>query len=95
MGDGFTPGSLGFTPIWCVGGPLDGRAYSDMPVFPNGLPAERVTIPLGPDGESAAYLRRAAPSPDGRWEYDFVPAGEPIRAFPVGTQVHGGSSWTG
>ena len=87
----FTPGQLGFTPVWCVGGPLDGRGYSDMPLFPNGLPAERVRIPIGDTGETATYLRRAQPSNDGRWRYDVAVDG--IRPFPAGTQVRAGGSW--
>lgn len=90
----FTPGDLGFTPVWCVGGPLDGRGYSDMPLFPNGMPAERVAIPLDQAGEKkATYLRRPQPAPDGRWQYDFAAAGIPMRPFPTGTQVSPGGHW--
>jgi hypothetical protein len=74
----FTPGDLGFIPMWCVGGPLDGRAYRDMPVFPGGMPGDRVTMPLADQGTcehgpTATYIRRPQAEPDGRWFYDFAP----------------------
>lgn len=78
-----------FTIAWCVGGPYDGRAFTDMPVFANG-PAARADMPYGDEGELAAYLRREAPDADGRWYYDHVeqpPA--PVTELPIGTTVRG------
>lgn len=87
----FNPGSLGFVAAWCVGGPLDGRGYADMPVFPSGKPADRASIPLDPEGtQRATYARRAELALDGRWYYDFLPHAQGlISELPVGTNVTG------
>lgn len=84
--DGFTPGDLGFVAAWCVGGPLDGRGYADMPLFPNGLPGSKVSIPT-PDGR-LTYVRRAEVGADGRWCYDYAPSAQGLIAgFPTGTSL--------
>jgi hypothetical protein len=93
--DDFTPGDLGFTTVWMVGGPLDGTTYGDMPVLSDGNPASRVSIPQ-PAGTRppvfAVYDRRPKLSLDGRWYYDFVeetadPTPVQPMPFPVGTVV--------
>jgi hypothetical protein len=91
----FTPGSLGFSEVWLVGGPLDGIAYSDMPKFPDGKPATSVAVPLTDGAQAglfASYTRRVSVALDGRWYYDFVALStdptpiEPV-PFPTGTSV--------
>ena len=99
MTNDFEPGSLGFTAAWLVSGPLDGIAYSDIPLFPDGKPPHGLTVPLADDqaGTYAAYVRRDAPALDGRWYYDFVHVTadptpvEPVPS-PVGTVVGGFST---
>lgn len=94
--DEFVPGDLGFTPVWLVGGPLDGTAYGDMPVFPNGKPATEVAIPIE-DDLFGRYGRRDEIWLDGRWYYDFIevtadPTPITAQELPPGTVVASKSS---
>lgn len=41
----FTPGDNGFTAAYMAGGPLDGKAYGEMPVMPDGKPGDGLSIP--------------------------------------------------
>lgn len=73
-----------------IGGPLDGTAYNDMPVMPDGEPALRVSVPLADSDEFAVYDRRPHIWLDGRWYYDFVEITvepNPLQPapFPTGT----------
>lgn len=69
----FTPGDLGFVVTHLLGGPLDGTSYGDAPVFPDGLPATSMTIPLqDSDGLMAAYERGSEKAADGGWVYTFA-----------------------
>lgn len=71
----FKPGDLGYITVWMVDGPLDGIAYNDMPVLPDGKPARQVSIPqaeIQQSGLYAVYGRRLMPATDGRWFYDYV-----------------------
>jgi hypothetical protein len=91
----YTPGDLGFTTVWMVGGPLDGTAYDDMPVLSDGHPAARVSVPQPADERAAlfaVYDRRPNIWLDGRWYYDFVeetadPTPVQPVPFPFGTVV--------
>lgn len=91
----FKPGDLGYITVWMVDGPLDGIAYNDMPILPDGKPAGQVSIPqaeLQQSGLYAVYGRRLIPAPDGRWVYDYVREvadATPIKPtpFPKGTVV--------
>jgi hypothetical protein len=95
----FNPGSLGYTNVWLVGGPLDGIAYNDMPVFADGMPVMAVAVPLTDGAQAgmfASYTRRNSVALDGRWYYDFAAVSadsatpEPV-PFPSGTAVSNAS----
>ena len=81
---------MGYVHAWLVSGPLDGIAYSDLPLGPDGQPPLGLNVPLADDqaGTYAAYERREAPSLDGRWYYDFVHVtSDPTPIEPVPTPV--------
>lgn len=84
----FVPGDLGYTPIYMLGGPLDGRAYGDIPLFPNGLPGSSIAIPLGqPHAPKAHYQRSDERTPDGGWVYTYTGTDpEPVPATAAGPQ---------
>jgi hypothetical protein len=95
----FDPGSLGYMNVWLIGGPLDGIAYNDMPVFPDGMPATAVTVQLTEGAQAgmfASYTRRMSVALDSRWYYDFVAVSAnsaPLEPspFPAGTATSNAS----
>lgn len=89
------PGDSGWAVGAMVGGPRDGKSYTDLPLDPQGEPPARVFIPLSSAnplaGEYAVYDRHALRS-DGSWTYSFVGEmdGPPVPEspeLPVGSSV--------
>ncbi len=78
--------------VRCVGGPLDGRVFADMPVYEHG-PAAKASIPVG-DEQRADYLRRAVTEADGSWTYDYLGPEGAVSMLPPGTSIVRPSSWT-
>lgn len=68
-------GAYGTATVWMAGGPLDGLAYTDMPLFETGKPGVSIAIPMvRADGLEyfVKYDRRDEISDGKRWFYDFA-----------------------
>lgn len=89
------PGDTGWAVGAMIGGPRDGKSYTDLPLDQHGEPPARVFIPISGAnplvGEYAVYDRQQV-RPDGAWSYVFVGEtdGPPVPEspeLPIGSSV--------
>jgi hypothetical protein len=90
--DGFTPGDLGLVIGEMIGGPLDGKKYGDLPLMPDGLPPDRIDIPLAApsrSGPRVVYRRADVVPAAGGWRYLWTPGPADAASLIAATAVAG------